>query len=214
MMEKTNIPDAEIFQNLVTTNLIDSAKGLFIQFHDRVKFRLDAARYFLNRLQKLEQKAGSLVGPGIKRRDVEFNLDAFLYEVVGTLDPLLQEINVAFSLGLELQDVEMCTIIPELPLSNQVKKVLGRLHGNTEGWFWKLREYRNHSAHRKIIGFTIFAGGKEDGKVYLHKDPLDTKKGEANEEVLQYCKNSITRMEDLINEMYKLSITELSSGKP
>ncbi len=215
--KETNIPNEEIFQNLVTTNLVDSAnstRGLFIQFHERVPFRLDAARYFLNGLSELEQKAGgSLVSAGIKRIDVEFNLDAFLYEVVGTLDSLLQEINVAFRLDLELQDVEMCTIIPKLPSSSQVKEKLGEINGDTGGWFWKLREYRNHSAHRKIIGFSIFVGGEEDGKVYLHKDPLDIKKGRADEEVLQYCQKSIERMKDLISEIYKLSIPELSIAK-
>ena len=33
-------------------------------------------------------------------------------------------------------------------------------HGDTQGWFWRLREYRNHSAHRKIIGFDTFSGFK------------------------------------------------------
>jgi hypothetical protein len=213
-MEEANQTTEQTFRYLVTANLSDSEKGFFVQLHDRVKFRLDAARYFLSGLQELEQKAGRLVGPGIKRRDVEFNLDAFLYEVVGTIDPLLQEINVAFGLSLTLKDVEMGTIIPKLPVNSQVKKMLGKLDGDTEGWFWQLREYRNHSAHRKIIGFDIFAGGDEDGKVYLHKDPLDISKGKADEEVMQYCGNSIKRMENLINEIYKLCISELSSAKP
>ena len=125
--------NTEIFKNLVTVDLDDSAQVGFIQFHDRVKFRLDAAKYFLTRLRELEKIAGSLVGPGIERRDVEFNLDAFLYEVVGSFDPLLQEINVAFKLGLEIQDVGMCAVIPKLPVGSQVKKTLGELNGNTEG---------------------------------------------------------------------------------
>ena len=211
--KETNIPYAVILQNLVAKNLTDSSRGPFMQFHERVLFRLDAARYFLNGLSELEQEAGSLVGAGIKRIDVEFNLDAFLYEVVGTIDSLLQEINVAFGLGLALQDVTMPTIIPELPSSSQVKKKLGEINGDTGGWFWKLREYRNHSSHRKIIGFSIFPGGEEHHKVHLHEDPLDTNKGAADEEILQYCENSIERMEDLINEIYKLSIPELSIGR-
>jgi len=216
MVKEINIyeENAEIFKNFVSTDLDNPERGRFIQFHDRVKFRLDAAKYFLARLRELEEIAGSLVGPGIERHDVEFNIDAFLYEVVGSFDPLLQEINMAFKLSLEIQDVSMCTVIPKLPIGSQVKKMLGRLNGNTEGWFWKLREYRNHSAHRKIIGFQIFAGGEEDGKVYLHKDPLDTKKGRADEEVLPYCQNSIGRIEDSINEIYKLGIIDLTNGKP
>jgi len=208
--------NADIFQNSVNADLIDSAKGHFMQFHQRVQFKLDAARYFLDRLKELEQKAGSLVGPGIKRHDVELNLDAFLYEVVGALDPLLQEINVAFRLGLKPQEVDMSKIIPKLPEGSQLRKTLGKVDGDTQGWFWRLREYRNHSAHRRIIGFLItlvVGGGKGDGGVYLHKDPLDTSKGGTDEEVIQYCHNSIKRMEYLIDEIYGLCATELSSGK-
>src|SRR4030042_1390664 len=139
------MPNADIFQHVVNTNLIDSARGHFMQFHERVQFKLDAARYFLNKLEELDKKAGSLVNTGIARSDVELNLDAFLYEVVGALDPLLQEINVAFRLGLQPQEVDMSTIIPKLPEGSQVKKTLGKLNGNTNGWFWRLREYRNHS---------------------------------------------------------------------
>jgi hypothetical protein len=204
---------ADIFQHKVNTILTDSDRGHFMQFHERVQFKLDAAAYFLDKLKELKKKADSLVGPDIKRHDVELNLDAFLYEIVGALDPLLQEINVAFRLCLKPQEVKISKIIPKLPEGSQLKKTLGKADGDTQGWFWMLREYRNHSAHRKIIGFSIFIGGAEDGEVYLHKDPLDTSKGRTDEEVVQYCHNSIKRMEYLIDKIYGLCATELSSSK-
>jgi len=205
--------EAENFKYLVTSKMNASEKGWFVQFHDRVKFRLDAAKYFFTKLKELEMKAGSLVGPGINRNDVEFDLDAFLYEVVGAFEPLLQEINIAFKLNLELQNVEISTIITKLPTGSQVKNKLGRLDGDTEGWFWKLREYRNHSAHRKIIGFYLIKiMGGEETKVFLHKDPRNPEKGRADEEVLTYCQNSIKRMKELINENYKLCVRELTAN--
>jgi len=204
--------NADVFQHMVETNLADSR--LFLQFHERVQFKLDASRYFLDRLKELEQKAGSLVSSGIKRHDVELNLDAFLYEVVGALDPLLQEINVAFTLNLKQEDVCINSIIDNLPKGSQVRKTLATHHGDTQGWFWRLREYRNHSAHRKIIGFSIYVGGTEDGDVYLHKDPRDISKGRADETVIQYCQNSVERMEQLLDEIYRLSASDLSSSKP
>ena len=208
--------NADIFQHIINTHLSDSTRGYFMQFHERVQFKLDAARYFLNRLDELDQKAGSLVNTSIARFDVELNLDGFLYEVVGTLDPLLQEINVTFTLDLKQEDVCINSMIGKLPKGSQVRKTLATLHGDTQGWFWRLREYRNHSAHRKIIGFHItvqVGSGTGERAVYLFKDPLDPDKGRADTEVIQYCQDSLKNMEQLIEEIYGLCITELSSGK-
>jgi hypothetical protein len=213
--EAMNIPNAPIFEYLANKTLIESEKGLYTQFHERVSFRLEAARYFLNKLKELEKIAGSFVGPGIKRDDVEFNLDAFLYEIVGSFDPLLQEINMTLKLGLNIKVVTMNTVITKLPATSKIKKTLGELDRNTDGWFWKLREYRNHSTHRKIIGFYLIKiMGGEENKVFLHKDPLNPEKGRADEEVMSYCTNSIIKIEKSINEIYKLTINELNNNKP
>jgi hypothetical protein len=204
-----NIPNADTFQNLINTKLTDSASKDFMQFHNRVQFKLYAARYFLERLKKLEQKAGSLVGPGIERDEVELNLDAFLYDVVGAFDTLLQEINVAFGLGLAVQDVCVSAIIQKLP-DGKVKKTLGTLNGNTNGWFWMLREYRNHSAHRSIIirHMILIADGSRP-RVYLANDPRDPDKGHSNEEVVPYCSHSLKNMEEAIDEIYEQCQIEL-----
>ena len=126
--------NTDIFQHLVTTNMNDSEKRHLIQFHERVKFKLDAARYFLDRLGELEKKAGSLVNSGISRFDVELHLDAFFYEVVGAFDAQLQEINVAVQLPLDEMSVRTQRIINNLPNNIQLKKKLPRIHGDTYRW--------------------------------------------------------------------------------
>jgi hypothetical protein len=210
--KKLIMSNVDIFQHLVNVHLNNSNRGYFNQFHERVQFKLEAAKYFLERLEKLERTAGNLASAS--RSEVELNLDAFLYEVVGALDPLLQEINIALGLGSKLKEVNMSNIISKLPKDSHLRNTLVTADRDTQGWFWRLREYRNHSAHRKIIGFNIFIGGTEDGDVYLHEDPLDTKKGRAKEKVMPYCQNSVKRMEYLIDEIYGLCATELSSSKP
>ena len=208
--------NTDIFQHLVTTNMNDSEKGHLMQFHERVKFKLDAARYFLDRLGELEKKAGSLVNSGISRFDVELHLDAFFYEVVGAFDVQLQEINVAFQLPLDERGVDTQGIIINLPNNNQLKKKLARIHGDTEGWFWQLREYRNHSTHRRIIGFVItvqVGSGTGERAVYLFKHPLNPEKGKANIEVVPYCQESLTNMEQITEEIYGLCIDELKTTK-
>ncbi len=208
--------NTDIFQHLATRNINDSEKGHVLQFHTRVKFKIDAARYFLDRLGELEKKAGSLVNSGISRFDVELNLDAFFYEVVGAFDAQLQEINVAFQRPLDERGVVTQSIINNLPNNNQLKKKLARIHRDTEGWFWQLREYRNHSAHRRIIGFAItvqVGSGTGERAVYLFKDPLNPEKGKANIEVVPYCQESLTNMEQIIEEIYELCIDELKTTK-
>ncbi|OGO24436.1 MAG: hypothetical protein A2144_01515 [Chloroflexi bacterium RBG_16_50_9] len=209
--------NAEIFQNLVDTNLINSSKGHFRQFHERVQFKLDAARHFLNKLKELDKKAGSLVNSGILRFDVELNLDTFFYEVIGAFDAQSQEINVAFQLPLGERGVCTQSIINNMPNNSQTKKKLALIHGDTKGWFWQLREYRNHSAHRRIISFLITAqvgSGTGERAVYLFKDPLNPDKGRANMEVVPYCQESLTNMEQLIEEIYGLCIAELKTAQP
>ena len=209
--------NADIFQNMVNIHFTDvSTKRNFMLFHERVQFKLDAARYFLKKLKELDKKAGSLVNSGISRFDVELNLDAFLYEVIGAFDAQLQEINVAFQLPLGERDVCTQSIINSLPNNSQRKGKIAQIHGDTQGWFWQLREYRNHSAHRRIIGFstTVQVGsGTGERAVYLFKDPLNPNKGRADMEVVPYCQESLTNMEQIIEEIYGLCIAELKTAQ-
>ena len=197
---------SDLFRSKAAAKLGETAIIDFDRFHDRTQFKLKAARCFLRELKKLNQKAGDLVSSGISRFDVELNLDAFLYEVVGAIDPLLHEVNIAFQLGMKPWEVSMRNVISKLADASQLKKTLANHDGNTEGWFWNLREYRNHSAHRRIIGFYITMPQR---CVYLHRDPRDPNSGRADEEVIEYCQNSLKRMEELIEKLYGLCVAEL-----
>lgn len=182
----------------------------FKLFHNRTHFKLKTAQRFFDELKKLNQKVGTLVSSDISRFDVELNLDAFLYEVVGAIDPLLQEINIVFQLGSKPWEVSMDTVLDKLPNTSLTRKTLSKYNGDTQGWFHLLREYRNHSAHRSIIGFDITVDAIEpEPKVYLRKYPRDPKSGKADEEVIEYCQNSLKRMEELIEELYGLCAAEL-----
>ena len=189
--------------------IVSTLNSNSIPFYEGVRFKLDASKHFLNKLEQLEQTSGSLANA--KRELVETNLDAFLYEIVGAFDAQLQVINVIFKLLLSERDVKIKSLICKLPDNSQAKKKLA----NIDGWFWLLREYRNHSAHRKLTPFYFeYVEGCKSPTLYLHKDPLDTSKGKNNETVIQYCQNSIKRMEQLIDEIYTLSAIDLSSSKP
>ena len=184
-----------------------------IAFKERVKFKLNAAKYFLKKLEQLEQSSGGLARA--ERDEVELNLDVFLYEVVGAFEAQLQEINVLFKLPLNENNVCTDSIIKKLPNSSQTRGKIARIHGDTNGWLWQLREYRNHSAHRSVINFDfVYEGEYRTPTVYLHKDPLDISKGRADESVIQYCQNSVKRMQQLIDEIYSLSAKDLRSSKP
>jgi len=219
--------NSAIFLTIVSQRLKDETeRRLLEQFHKRVQFKFWAAKQFLSNMKRLERRHGALTYPRTINR-AELNLDAFLYEVVGALDPLLQEINIAFRCNLETQKVNLETIIPKIPEGSQLRKRLGKLNGDSSGWFWKLREYRNHSAHRSQIRFFSTGTVKRSQiqpvdssvvhlecdkitAVYLINDQRDFNNSErAEQELILYCDKSINNMENLIEEIYKKCIIEL-----
>jgi len=224
---ETNSSDASIFQKVVSKHLSDTSdRSRFTVIHRRVQFKLWAAKHFLSKLEQIKREYGALAYPKIKDK-VDLNLDAFLYEIIGAFDAQLQEINVAFRCGLDMEDVKMAAVIARMPTGSQARRQLQRLNGNSEGWFWKLREYRNHSAHRSVIGFYSTGtvrpkpmGSTNDPKIrmlevdkitatYLIDNPRDIHSGKSAQEVIPYCNKSISNMENLIKEIYKKCINEL-----
>jgi hypothetical protein len=220
--------NSAIFLTIASQHLKDETeRRLLEQFHKRVQFKFWAAKQFLSNLKRLERRHGALTYPKTINR-AELNLDAFLYEVVGTLDPLLQEINIAFRCNLEMQDVNLERIIPKILGGSQLRKKLGKLNGDSSGWFWKLREYRNHSAHRSQIRFFSTGTSKlsqiqptdssvvhlECDKitaVYLIDNQRDFINGDRSKyEVIPYCTRSVINMKRLVGEVYQICTKELS----
>ena len=219
--------DASVFEEIVSKQLPNLSDGLrFTVIHKRVQFKLWAAKYFLSKLVKLEKDSGSIAYPSVKE-EADLYLDAFLYEVIGAFDTLLQEINIAFECNLDIEDVKMDTVIPKMPNGSKVLEKLGRLNGDSNGWFWKLREYRNHSAHRSVISLystgTVRAKPTEstdDPRIrhlevdritatYLIDDPRDIDSGKSEQEVIPYCSKSINNMANLITEIYEKCVNEI-----
>jgi hypothetical protein len=179
-----------------------------VPFMERRDFKLKAAKYFVNKLKRMEKEAGSLASAD--RFLLEISLDAFLYELVGVFDALLQEINIIFQSPLDERSVSISKLIGKLPKSSQTRKKLAQIHGDTEGWFWQLREYRHHSAHRSMINLNFnYVNENTPPVIYLHKNPLDITQGANDEPIIQYCENSITRMNSLIQEISGLVDTDL-----
>jgi len=218
-----------IFLTVVSQRLKDETKRrLLEQFHKRVQFKSWAAKQFLSNLKRLERKHGALTYPKAMNR-AELNLDAFLYEIVGAFDTLLQEINVAFQCDLDIEKVKMETVISKMPTESKVLEKLRKLNGDSSGWFWKLREYRNHSAHRSVISFYSTTTVKPKPRkpnddpqtrylevdritaTYLVDNPRDINSGRSKQEVIPYCNKSIINMRNLLEEIYKKCINDLSS---
>jgi hypothetical protein len=123
----------------------------------------------------------------------------------------LQEINIAFGLGLAPKDVKISAINKSLPDASKTKEILARLHSDKRGWFWTLREYRNHSAHRNIIfrHITLIMDGSSP-RVFLVKYPLDPDKGHSDKEIIKYCSDSLNNVKEIIDRIYKQCQIELS----
>lgn len=203
------LPGGFDFREKAKTKLDYNATGALIDFQDRVCFKLSAARRFLKQLEELDRKTGGLGNQS--REEVDLNLDCFLYELVGSLDPLLQQINLVFIRSLKPNKVNIKQITQCLPDINKLREKISNIDNDEKGWFWILREYRNHSAHRRVINWHFDATlgtGKEGRDVWLRKLPLDVDSGRADEKILEYCQNSIERMKSLLSELYDICATE------
>jgi hypothetical protein len=118
---------------------------------DRIQFKLWSAKKHLDKLVKIENNYGGIMGKN--RIYAEDELDYYFAQILGARDALLMLINEKFDLGLSEKDVELGSINRELKSigkQNIIDK-LNKLSSDTTSWYWILNELRNKSIHRSIL---------------------------------------------------------------
>lgn len=118
---------------------------------DRIQFKLWSAKKHLDKLVKIENNYGGIMGKN--RIYAEDELDCYFAQILGARDALLMLINEKFDLGLSEKDVELGSINRELKSigkQNIIDK-LNKLSSDTTSWYWILNELRNKSIHRSIL---------------------------------------------------------------
>jgi hypothetical protein len=118
---------------------------------DRIEFKLWSAKKHFDKLVKIENNYGGIMGKN--RIYAEDELDYYFAQILGARDALLMLINEKFDLGLSEKDVELGSINRELKSigkQNIIDK-LNKLSSDTTSWYWILNELRNKSIHRSIL---------------------------------------------------------------
>lgn len=133
-------------------SLNDEQNDLWQGFHFSTRLKLDASDYFCRQVLGIASRPIELGLPLLAHRQLKWYLDAFFFELMSAYDTLLQEINVVYNLGIDIDKVSWRTTKDELSKSKLASK-LGKYMEEERGkeWFKKIQQYRNMAAHRSYL---------------------------------------------------------------
>jgi hypothetical protein len=86
--------------------------------------------------------------------------ESCFFHLAGAVDAILHEINAAYSLGLDLRDVDWGRVGRSLGETGQqcpAFVLLVKMKKQREQWLDLLYEWRNHGAHRARVGKMVYA---------------------------------------------------------
>ena len=177
---------------------------------DRIEFKLWSAKKHLDKLVKIENNYGGIMGKN--RIYAEDELDCYFAQIINARDALLMLINEKLLLNLLEKDVNVESIKKELKIKKQnILKELNDLSSNHTSWFWILNELRNKSIHTSILNKQAVASMSENTndntsssnvKNYFllppdYKDPMQ-------KEIIVFLYDSIEEMRKLIENTKKV----------
>src|ERR687887_982142 len=130
----------------------------FLNFEtDRISFKLHACRQHLRNLKDIELKYNDLTSNNV-RMIAEMEIDSFLYQMIGTVDSLLFNINDKFGLMIPSDRIEVDKIQSALSAETKSIDLLNDLdkanqYGN---WYWTIKQLRNCSLENSLISQEAF----------------------------------------------------------
>ena len=179
---------------------------------DRIEFKLWSAKKHLDKLVKIENNYGGIMGKN--RIYAEDELDCYFAQIINARDALLMLINEKLLLNLLETNVIVDSINHKLKSKNKkyVLKELNDLSSNHTSWFWILNELRNKSIHTSILNKQAVASMSENTndntsssnvKNYFllppdYKDPMQ-------KEIIVFLYDSIEEMRKLIENTKKVA---------
>jgi hypothetical protein len=110
---------------------------------DKIQFKLWSAKKHLDKLVKIENNYGGLMGKN--RIYAEDELDCYFVQIIGARDALLMLINEKLHLNLSEKKVYVKAINDKLERQNNkhILKELNDLSCEKTSWYWILIELRN-----------------------------------------------------------------------
>jgi len=137
--------------------------------------------------------------------------ESFFFHVIGAKDSFLQEINVAYSLGLNIWDVKEYTLMERLKLKQLQSPELNKIieleerekERNDRGsWLAMAIEERNQGTHRfHIRRYHKVKAGSNSGSTSYYTNPFTQEPMELT--ILEFLRQCLMNMEDLLNQLRK-----------
>lgn len=177
---------------------------------DRIQFKLWSAKKHLDKLVKIENNYGGLMGTN--RIYAEDELDCYFAQLIGARDALLMLINEKLCLNLSDKGIYVYSITQKLAGKNKkdILKELNDLNDDHTSWYWILNELRNKSIHRSILNKKVAAHISENinnntssstVKNYFLLPP--DYKNSMDKEITIFLYDSISKMRKLIENIKK-----------
>lgn len=175
-----------------------------------------------NFLEKIPDKMNPT---STKNNRLEFEImsEGFLFFFIGARDALLQKINEKFTLGLDIDDVELSRILGGLDKNNTTQETVHQLLNDAtqlprhtvngwernHTWLWEINHLRNRIAHQSIISsaVSVVVGSSSDPKADMiiytqgerfQHDPVKESKPK------DYFKDCMKKFEKLKTDVEKL----------
>jgi len=132
--------------------------------------------------------------------------ESILFHLVGVKDAFLHEINFAYSLDVDVDQINERRLAFELKKRRRPSIALERicdLRNDGRSWLYRLVELRNQGSHRFHIHRTIKIGvGGATGRLTRLRDPRSDM--EIEKDPLELLQEFCDKMEELVTEMRKL----------
>ena len=132
--------DGERLLYRATGNLDDKLAKRWQGYHISNRLKLEAARYFYERLRGAGTMPDDIGLPLLAREEFKW-LDAFFFELASSYDILIQELNIAFGPHLAPEQVSFAAIKDALPDTLSHYMAAER----QQSWFEKVQKHRDTS---------------------------------------------------------------------
>ncbi len=128
------------------TFLPKSSWELWWSFHFATRLKLEGTVYFCSQMLGASSLPDELGLPLLVHRMGTWYAHAFFFELCSAYDTLLQEINVVYECGIDMDKVRWRVIKPKLP--DELRSSMERRRN--EDWFKEVFGFRNMSTHHYI----------------------------------------------------------------
>ncbi len=162
-------------------------------FHYSTRLKLKGAKFFCTKV---------IDTASTSEDELRWYLDAFFFELMAACDTLLQEINVVYNLGIDIDKVSWRTMKDELAKSKLASK-LGKYMEEERGkeWFCEVQWYRNLTTHHYRPPIT---SSRIHGSLHLTDVCLQyiDKEGEIKIKEISICKDYLSNMVNYISSVW------------